>query len=330
MAQPVHPAEALYEGEKPTPVIPACDHYAGAEKMIRKALALQEELGPIFDITGDCEDGAAAGQEREHAEMVAGLIMSDANRFNQLGIRVHDPEHPHCLADIDIVLDRAADRVAHITIPKPTSAASLSKLIEYIREGCIRRGITREIPLHTLIETHGALADVQAIAALPWLRVLDFGSMDFISAHNGAIPASAMRSPGQFEHRLMVRAKADICAAALGHGLVPAHNVCLDLKNEAQVRSDASRARQEFGFLRMWSIYPAQIKPIVEAMRPDFSETANAGAILLAAQAADWGPIRYKDELYDRASYRYYWTVLQRARVSGLDISAEALTAFFA
>ena len=330
MAHPVHPADALYEREKPTPVIPACDHYAGAEKLIRKALDLQEELGPVFDITGDCEDGAAAGQEREHAEMVAGLIMSGENRFGQLGIRVHDPEHPHCRADIDIVLDRAAERVAHITIPKPTSAAQLDEIIDYIREGCARRGIGREIPLHTLIETHGALADVQTIAALPWLRVLDFGSMDFISAHHGAIPASAMRCPGQFEHRLMARAKAEICAAALGHGLVPAHNVCLDLKNESQVRSDASRARHEFGFLRMWSIHPAQIKPIVEAMRPDFSEAADAGAILLAAQAADWGPIRYKDELYDRASYRYYWTVLQRARVSGLDISAEAQAAFFA
>ena len=330
MASPLHPADALFERERPTPVIAACDHYAGSEKLIRKALTLQEELGPIFDITGDCEDGAAAGQERDHAEMVAGLIMSDENRFGQLGIRVHDPEHPHCRVDIDIVLDHAAERVAHITIPKPTSAAQLAKVIDYIRDGCTRRGIAREIPLHTLIETHGALADVQPIAALPWLRVLDFGSMDFISAHNGAIPASAMRRPGQFEHRLMARAKAEICAAALGHGLVPAHNVCLDLKNEAQVRSDASRARQEFGFLRMWSIHPAQIKPIVEAMRPDFSEAEDAGAILLAAQAADWGPIRYKDELYDRASYRYYWTVLQRARVSGLDIGAQAQAAFFA
>ena len=121
-----------------------------------------------------------------------------------------------------------------------------------------------------------------------------------------------------------------LIAAALAHGLVAAHNVCLDLKNPDVVRGDATRARMEYGFQRMWSIYPAQIQPIVEAMRPDYSEAEDAAAVLLAAQAASWGPIQYKGELYDRASYRYYWKTLQRARLSGLAIGAEAEQAFFA
>ena len=57
---------------------------------------------------------------------------------------------------------------------------------------------------------------------------------------------------------------------------------------------------------------------------------ANAAAVLLAAQAVNWGPIQYKGELYDRASYRYYWITLQRARLSGVPVSAEAEAAFFA
>ena len=329
MSQPVHPDEALYDGERQSPVIPVVDHYAGAEKLIRKALALQEELGPVFDVTGDCEDGAAAGEEEAHARMVAGLIASDANRFDQLGMRVHPPHHPSWRADIDILLDRAGDRVAHITVPKATSAEELGAVIDYIGEGCARRGIARTIPIHALVETHGALADVRQMAALPWMRVLDFGLMDFISAHDGAIPASAMRSPGQFEHKLLVRAKTEMVAAALAHGLVAAHNVCLDLKNPEVVHSDATRARMEYGFMRMWSIYPAQILPIVEAMRPDYSEAEDAAAVLLAAQAVDWGPIQYKGELYDRASYRYYWKTLQRARMSGIPIGTEAEQAFF-
>ena len=143
MSSPVHPNDALYEGERQSPIIPAVDHYAGAEKLIRKALGLQEEMGPIFDVTGDCEDGAAAGEEDAHARMVAGLIASDANRFGQLGMRVHAPHHPACLPDIDILLDRAGDRVAHITVPKATSARELSAVIDHIREGCIKRGIAR-------------------------------------------------------------------------------------------------------------------------------------------------------------------------------------------
>ena len=63
----VHPNDALFKGEKAFPVIPSCEHFAGSEKLILKALQIQAELGPIFDITCDCEDGAAAGQEIEHA-----------------------------------------------------------------------------------------------------------------------------------------------------------------------------------------------------------------------------------------------------------------------
>ena len=120
-------------------------------------------------------------------------------------------------------------------------------------------------------------------AALPWVQVHDFGLMEFVSAHQGAIPGSAMRSPGQFEHPLLVRAKAEVASAALSHGVVPAHNVTLDLRNKYQTFDDAKRANQEFGFQRMWSIYPAQIEPIVAAMAPNFSEVQAGCEILSAA-----------------------------------------------
>jgi citrate lyase subunit beta/citryl-CoA lyase len=329
MANKVHPAEALFDGEKSFPNIPSCEHFAGSEKLILKAFALQDQYGPIFDITCDCEDGAAAGQEVAHAEMVARLISSAENKYRQAGVRIHDPSHPSWRRDVDIILSACGSEVAYITVPKSTSAKQFSEVLDYIRKGCEQRGIERMIPIHVLIETHGALADVSEIAAMPWVQVLDFGQMDFVSAHNGAIPASAMRSPQQFEHRLLVRAKAELVAAALRNGVVPAHNVCLDLKNAETVFSDASRARNEFGFLRMWSIYPAQIEPIVKAMRPDFSEVEDAAAILLQAQAADWGPIQYKGELHDRATYRYFWSCLQRAAVTGIELPAEAKAAFF-
>ena len=33
--------------------------------------------------------------------------------------------------------------------------------------------------------------------------------------------------------------------------------------------------------------------------------------IVSAAQAARWAPIRHHDVLHDRASYRYFWQVLE-------------------
>ena len=180
-----------------------------------------------------------------------------------------------------------------------------------------------------LIETHGALREVQQIAALDWVQVLDFGLMDFVSAHHGAIAASNMRSPGQFDHRLLARAKTEVVAAALANGVVPCHNVTLDLKNAETTFADASRARHEFGFLRMWSIYPTQINAIVDAMKPDYSEIIDAGNILLAAQQANWGPLQYQGELHDRATYRYFWQLLQRAEKSGATLPEDARQAFF-
>lgn len=323
-----HPSDALFSGEKPFPVIPSCEHFAGSEKLIGKALALVDKLGPVFDITMDLEDGAPAGREAEHARMVVDMQTSAANAHNMAGIRIHDYSHDHWRKDVDIVVPGAGSVCAYITIPKPTAASQVAEMIGYIQSVAKDSDIEREIPIHVLVETHGALADVFEIAALPCVQVLDFGLMDFISGHHGAIPASAMKSPGQFEHALVSRAKSRMVAAALAHGVVPAHNVTLDLKNQYQTHKDASRARNELGFLRMWSIYPAQIKPIVEAMQPDFSEVQRGAEILLAAQAADWGPIQHAGDLHDRATYRYFWELVQRAHVSGQKLP-DAANAWF-
>ena len=78
MTEAVHPRDALFGGEKPFPIIPTCEHFAGSEKLITKALEFQDKLGPIFDITCDCEDGAPAGKEKEHAEMIVRVLNSEA------------------------------------------------------------------------------------------------------------------------------------------------------------------------------------------------------------------------------------------------------------
>ena len=79
----------------------------------------------------------------------------------------------------------------------------------------------------------------------------------------------------------------------------------------------------------MWSIYPTQIEAIVDAMKPNFDEVQDGANILLAAQQADWGPIQYAGELHDRATYRYFWEILQKAKLTNVAIPAEAVVAFF-
>lgn len=325
-----HPEEVLFQGERSFPALPACEHYAGNEKFIRKAFALQAELGPVFDLTCDCEDGAALGTEREHALLVATLINSPDNRFKRAGVRLHDPGHAAFRQDVDILVGEAGASVAYLTVPKPTSYDQAAQAFDYIRNRASQAGLKTCPPLHVIVETQSALRDVFRIATLPGLETLDFGLLDFVSDHRGAVPATAMRSPGQFEHRLVTRAKAEIAAAALVNGLVPTHNPCLDLNNALATGNDARRARHEFGFLRMYSIHPAQILPIVEAMRPADEDVRRAAEILIAAQTAGWGPVRHDGEMHDRASYRFFWDLLKRAHTTGVNLPEDAKRSFFA
>jgi citrate lyase subunit beta/citryl-CoA lyase len=209
-------------------------------------------------------------------------------------------------------------------IPKVESAQQTQTVIDEINRVAKAAGIAREIPVQALIETHGALHDVYAIAALPQIESLSFGLMDFVSAHHGAIPGAAM-DRGQFDHPLIARAMLEISAACHAHGKVASHNVCTNINDVAVIESDTLRAKNEFAYTRKWSIHPNQIPVIVKALSPTSSDVEMAAAILLAAQEANWGPIQHAGKLHDRASYRYFWTVLQKAHLSGQTIPPEAL-----
>jgi citrate lyase subunit beta/citryl-CoA lyase len=109
--------------------------------------------------------------------------------------------------------------------------------------------------------------------------------------------------------------------------------VVTEFKDEKALQAAATSASRKLGYTRMWSIHPSQVRTIVQAFAPTAAETDQASEILLAAQAAQWAPIRHRDSLHDRASYRYFWNVLERAHrtatSSGAGLPAEVRQAFF-
>ncbi|MCW7538296.1 aldolase/citrate lyase family protein [Aquabacterium sp. A7-Y] len=334
----MHPARALFEAGEALPSLPVCDHYAGVEARMRKSLALQAELGErcgaaVFDATLDAEDGAPVGGEREHAALIAELVDSPHNRWNRVGARVHPVSHPSFDAEVEILLRRCGARLAYLMVPKPRSLGDVQSACERIDAIGGSLGLARKIPVHVLVETHGALRQVWDIAAHPRVESLSFGLMDFVSAHRGAIPSSGMSAAGQFTHPLVLRAKIEIAAACHAAAKTPSHGVVTEFNDLDALRSAARKACRELGYTRMWSIHPNQILPIVEAFAPDEEEIVAAAEILLGAQAAGWGPVRHRtrgsDTLHDRASYRYYWHVLERAHRTGRPLPAEAIQAFF-
>ena len=329
MSPALHPKLALFEEGDAATALPVVDHYCGVEVRMAKSLELQARMGPVFDITLDCEDGAPIGGEADHVQLVLAMLASDNNRFGRVGARVHPLGHAAFEADVDGLIGGAGDKLAYLMVPKPRSLADVQQACDFIDASLKQHGITRALPVHVLVETHGALRDVQAIAAHPRIESLSFGLMDFVSAHRGAIPRSAMGVPGQFTHPLVARAKLEIAAAAHAHAKTPSHCVVTEFKSVSAIEAAASRAAREFGYTRMWSIHPAQIQPIIDAFAPSVAEIDEAISIIQAAQAAEWAPIQHRDSLHDRASYRYFWQVLERAQRTGQPLPVEVVKAYF-
>lgn len=330
----MHPRDALLGAGEALPDLPVCDHYAGVELRMRKSLELQAELGPVFDVTLDAEDGAPVGGEAEHAALIAELLTGPHNRFGRVGARLPSVDHATFEAVAQTIVGRAGAKLAYLMVPKVRGVADLQRAAETVDAFARDAGLTRSIPLHALVETHGALREAQALAAHPRIESLSFGLMDFVSEHRGAIPLAGMSAVGQFEHPLVVRAKLEISAACHAFGKTPSHSVVTEFKDSRALQAAATKACRQFGYTRMWSIHPAQVRPIVEAFAPTVAEIDQAIEILSAAQAADWAPIRHRDTLHDRASYRYFWHVLARAHrtslAGGAQLPAEVRLAWFA
>jgi citrate lyase subunit beta / citryl-CoA lyase len=322
MPMSVHPRAALFDPELPAPAaLPVCDHYAGVPARMVKSLQLQAELGPVFDVTLDNEDGAPVGGEIEQAHRIAELLGGPLNRFGRVGVRLLPVDHP-AFADVLAIVLKADKPPAYLMCPKPRGLECVQRAAAAI-DGLGGAAV----PLHALVETHGALAEVAAIAAHPRIESLSFGLMDFVSAHRGAVPAWAMEAEGQFDHPLVVRAKLEIAAACHAHAKVPAHSVVTEFKDSRALAESARKAIELLGYTRMWSIHPDQVRPIVAAFAPAAAEVAEAADILQAAQAAHWAPIQHAGRLHDRASFRYWWAVLERAERTRLAGAPQPLPA---
>jgi citrate lyase subunit beta/citryl-CoA lyase len=317
-----HPRDVLLGAQAGGVSLPVCDHYSGVEVRMRKSLQLQAEMTQefgtcVFDVTLDCEDGAPVGGESEHAALVTELALGAAPEA-RVGVRVHPVDHTSFQADVATIAGQAAQRLTHIMVPKVESVAD----VQFAEQALVQSG-AKNLALHVLIESPAAVHRAFDIAAHPRVQSMSFGLMDFVSAHGGAIPADGMGIQGQFTHPLVLRAKLEIASACHAHGKVPSHSVVTEFKNTDAIRMAAQKAARELGYTRMWSIHPDQIRPILEAMAPSEAQIEEASRIILAAQAAQWAPISHAGQLHDRASYRFFWQLIERAHQTGRPLPSE-------
>lgn len=335
-----HPRDVLLGAQAASGLLPVCDHYSGVPARMRKSLELQRALTSefgacVFDVTLDCEDGAPVGAEAEHAELVVALVRDAMAHGDaapgaghpRVAVRVHPVDHPAFGADIGTVIRGAGALLCHVMVPKVETVSDVDRAGAAI-DSASQDPAVRALPLHVLLESPAAVHRAFDIAAHPRVQSVSFGLMDFVSAHGGAIPAEGMSGADQFSHPLVVRAKLEIASACHAHGKAPSHCVVTEFRDAGAIEKAARIAASEMGFTRMWSIHPDQIRPILAAFAPSQAEIGQACEIVARAQAANWAPIDYEGRLHDRASYRLYWQILERAHRTGQPLPDSAIGFF--
>jgi citrate lyase subunit beta / citryl-CoA lyase len=289
---------------------------------MRKSLQLQADMAQefgacVFDVTLDCEDGAPVGGEADHAALVLSLLQK-VSPGCRVGVRLHAVDHAVFQADVSMLLGHPLAKPAFAMLPKVDTPAQLAQAVAAVDAA----GAT-SVPIHVLLESPLAIHHAFDIAAHPRVESLSFGLMDFVSAHGGGIPSWAMGVDGQFTHPLVVRAKLALASAAHAFGKVPSHCVVTEFRDTAALRDAARKARSEMGYTRMWSIHPDQIRTIVDVFAPTLGEIDQAAHIIEQAARHDWAPTQVAGTLHDRASYRFYWQILERAHQTGRSLPAE-------
>lgn len=318
--------EILFSDHTNRASLPVCDHYAGNERFLTKALSIQQTMGPAFDITIDLEDGSTISKEKELLDLASEVINSPQNEFGRIGIRIHGFQSQHWQQQLHHIIKPNSTLPAYITLPKVESLEQIQIIAAFIRHLENESNVSQPTPLHIMVESPAAILNLDSWVKHNEVECVSFGLLDYVSAYSGLIPKTAMHSPMQFEHPLVREAKVRLSMSCHAYGKVASHSVTVDVENSQQAYEDARRARSEFAFNRMWSIHPSQIVPVIDGITPTTEEIDQAVDILLSAKSTGWAPVKYNGELHDRASYRYFWQQIKQVCNSGRSLPKRAET----
>ena len=288
----MHPSKVLFQGKRQPAAVPACDHYAGSEKLMRKSMALQQELGPLSTSPSTARTAPPPAARKQHARLVASLVMGEDNRHGRIGARVHDIHSP--FSERDVALDRRRCK------PPGLPGAAQGGQPGRREHGLAVIAGHAEQPAAT--RPAGPRADRNPRRAgggarsppCPRSSACRSASWTSCPPITAPFPAARCARPASSPMRWWRAPSARWPPPAMRTAKCPSHNVTTEIRDASVVAQDAARAFGEFGFTRMWSIHPSQIRPILRPTRPAGQEVADAAAILVAAQAAQWGPTQYQ------------------------------------
>jgi citrate lyase subunit beta/citryl-CoA lyase len=169
--------------------------------------------------------------------------------------------------------------VAGIVLPKAERVDDVATVVGHLQRGAL------VVPL---IESARGFAEARAIASVPGVQRLAFGSLDF---------ELDLGIRGDDEELLHFRSGL-VLASRLAGVLAPVDGVTTALSDSARLVADTERARR-LGFGAKLCIHPNQVEAVNDTFSPSAAEVAWAQRVLDAAAAAQGAAVAVDGKMVD-------------------------------
>ena len=238
----------------------------------------------------DLEDSVAAERKDEAREQMRAYFHCCGDALRTVRINAPDSEEGRrdlrALADADL-------KPGALLIPKADSSDVAVQAVRFLGEG---------VPVVALIESVAGLRAADAIARVPGVAMLMFGSADYAAEVGCSMSETALASP-----------RAHIAQAAGAAGIACMDGAWLQLDDPDGLVRECAVAR-DLGFSGKPALHPRQVAKINKAFTPAPSVVEHARAIVSAAAAAGAGVAVLDGAMIDGPVARAAERVLALAR----------------
>ncbi|HVR52481.1 MAG TPA: CoA ester lyase [Pseudorhodoferax sp.] len=236
----------------------------------------------------DLEDAVQPERKPQAREAVRGWL---AQARTPVWVRINPGDTPWFAEDCSL-LD--APMVRGLMVPKAQDAQGLAQLAGRLRED------QRLIPL---VETVAGWFAAQAIAQVPRVLRLAFGSVDFMS--DSGIQGEAEEMNSVRTQLVLVSRLAGIAA--------PIDGVSVAIDDAEQLNADVRRSRR-FGFGAKLCIHPKQVPGVHRGFAPTAAELAWAERVVAALAAGPLGAVTVDGKMVDKPIALLAQAMLAEAR----------------
>ena len=244
----------------------------GRPELFSKALASAADA-----ISIDLEDAVPEARKAEARAAVAAFLVSTAAREStqMVIVRVNALDTPHFEADIQSLL-RPGSALGLINLPKPESAADVSRVALALTQAEAANGLSQRTPLLLTIETPKALrCAVKMATADTRVLGLQLGLADLFEPHQIARRDTTNVHAAMFALRM----------AAAESGVFAVDGAFADVQDEAAYLAEAQMARR-LGFVGKSCIHPRQIALANQVFAVSAAELAHAQRVVAASHVA--------------------------------------------